>query len=77
MNPEELELAYYRRIMIAMVTQAVDDLTNDRQPATDRTRMMLEQNHESALTFVRSRAFDVICDAIDLPACRVRRRCLA
>jgi hypothetical protein len=59
MNPEELELAYYRRIMVAMVTQAVDDLTNDRQPATDRTRMMLEQNYESALTFVRSRAFEL------------------
>jgi hypothetical protein len=77
MNPEELELAYYRRIMIALVTQAVDDLTNDRQPATDRTRMMLEQNHDGALTFVRSRAFEVICDAIEIPVCRVRRRCLA
>jgi hypothetical protein len=77
MTTEELELAYYRRIMIAMVTQAVDDLTNDRQPKTQTNIMAREINHDGALTFVRSRAFEVICDAIEIPVCRVRRRCLA
>lgn len=77
MTPEELELQYYRRIMIAMVTQAVDDLTNDRQPKTRNNIMAREQNHDTALTFVRSRAFEVICDAIEIPVCRVRRKCLA
>lgn len=77
MTPEELELQYLRRILIAMVHYTVDDLTNEREPKTKENRQAKSMNHDGALAFIRSRAFDVVCDAIDIPACRVRRRCLA
>lgn len=77
MTPEELELAYIRRIMIAMVTQTVDDLMNEREMKTKCNQVAQRLNQDSALTFVRSKAFDVVCDAINIPACRVRRKCLA
>jgi hypothetical protein len=77
MTPEELELQYLRRILIGMVQYTVDDLNNEREFKTRQNQNAQRHNYESALTFIRSRAFDVVCDAIDLPACRVRRRCLA
>ena len=77
MNPEELELQYYRRLLVAMVAKTVEDLTNERKMKTKENQVAQRLNQEGALAFMRSRAFEVICDAIELPACRVRRRCLA
>jgi hypothetical protein len=77
MTPEELELQYLRRILIAMVEYTVDDLINEREPKTKENQQAQMLNQDGALAFMRSRAFDVVCDAIDIPACRVRRRCLA
>ncbi len=77
MTPEELELQYYRRLLVAMVAKTVEDLTNERKMKTKENQVAQRLNQEGALAFLRSRAFEVICDAIELPACRVRRRCLA
>ena len=77
MTADELELQYLRRILIGMVQYTVDDLTREREFKTRQNQNAHRNNYESALTFVRSQAFEVICDAIDLPACRVRRRCLS
>ena len=49
----------------------VDDLTREREFKTRQNQNAQRHNYESA------RAFDVVCDAIDIPACRVRRKCLA
>ena len=40
-------------------------------------RMNQKINKREALEFIRSSAFDLVCDAVGVPACRIRTKCLS
>lgn len=76
MSAEQLELQYLRRVLIGILQVTVEDLTDDRKFKTPENQRQQEYNRRDALAFIRSSAFDLVCDAVGVPACRVRTRCL-
>lgn len=77
MSKEELELKYLRRVLIGILEITIEDLTDERKFKTQANRNDQERNKLEALTFIRSSAFDLICDAVGVPACRIRTKCLS
>jgi hypothetical protein len=73
---EKLELDYLRKVMIGILEVTVEDLTNKRKLKTVSGRNRQALNKAEALTFIRSTAFDVVCDIVGVPACRIRTKCL-
>jgi hypothetical protein len=73
---EKLELDYLRRVMIGILEVTVEDLTDERKFKTASNRNAQTLNKAEALTFIRSTAFDVVCDIVGIPACRIRTKCL-
>jgi hypothetical protein len=76
MNAEKLELAYLRRVLVGIVEVTIEDLNNERKYKGKNSKSAQQINRAEALAFVRSSAFDVVCDALNIPACRARRACL-
>lgn len=76
MSQEQLELAYLRRVLVGILQVTIDDLTDEREFKTQSNREEQRRNKEDALQFIRSSAFDLLCDALNIPACRVRTKCL-
>ena len=76
MSAEQLELQYLRRILIGILQVTVEDLTDDREFKTPENRRQQDYNRRDALAFSRSSAFDLVCDAVGVPACRIRTKCL-
>lgn len=76
MTAEQLELAYLRRVLVGILEITIEDLTDERKFKSRDNQMNQQRNREEALHFIRSSAFDLICDALNIPACRVRTKCL-
>ena len=76
MSQEQLELAYLRRVLIGILQVTIEDLTDERVFKTKGNRDEQERNRYEALGFIRSSAFELVCDAIGVPACRIRTKCL-
>ena len=76
MSADQLELQYLRRVLIGILQVTVDDLTDERKFQTLEGQRQQQYNRRDALAFIRSSAFDLVCDAVGVPACRVRTRCL-
>jgi hypothetical protein len=74
---EKLELEYLRRVLIGILEVTVEDLTDERNFKTLENRRNQALNKSEALTFIRSSAFDLVCDAVGIPACRIRTKCLS
>jgi hypothetical protein len=73
---EKLELDYLRRVMIGILEVTVEDLTDERKFKSQSNRNAQALNKAEALAFIRSTAFDVVCDIVGIPACRIRTKCL-
>jgi hypothetical protein len=73
---EKLELDYLRRVMIGILMVTIEDLTDERKLQTVSNQNEQALNKTEALTFIRSTAFDVVCDIVGVPACRIRTKCL-
>jgi hypothetical protein len=73
---EKLELDYLRRVMIGILMVTIEDLTDERKLQTVSNQNEQALNKAEALTFIRSSAFDVVCDIVGVPACRIRTICL-
>ncbi len=73
---EKLELEYLRRVLIGILQVTVEDMLDERQLQTESNRNEQALNKAEALTFIRSSAFDLVCDAVGVPACRIRTKCL-
>jgi hypothetical protein len=73
---EKLELDYLRRVMIGILEVTVEDLTDERKFKSQSNRNTQALNKAEALAFIRSTAFDVVCDIVGIPACRIRTKCL-
>jgi hypothetical protein len=77
MSREQIELHYLRRVLIGILEVTVEDLADERVFKTPGNQRVHEQNKREALAFIRSSAFDLVCDAVGVPACRVRTKCLS
>jgi hypothetical protein len=77
MSPEQLELLYFRRVLVGILEVTVEDLTNERKLIGKNSKRDQEQNKREALAFIRSSTFDLVCDAVGVPACRIRTKCLS
>ena len=77
MDADQLELNYLRRVLIGMIEVTVEDMTNDKKYQSKNKKADQALNKREALEFIRSRAFDTVCDAVGIPACRVRTKCLS
>jgi hypothetical protein len=73
---EKLELDYLRKVMIGILMVTIEDLTNKRKLKTASGRNKQALNKAEALTFIHSTAFDLVCDIVGVPACRIRTKCL-
>ena len=73
---EKLELDYLRKVMIGILEVTVEDLTDDRKFKSQSNRNDQLRNKAEALTFIRSTAFDLVCDIVGVPPCRIRTKCL-
>ena len=73
---EKLELDYLRKVMIGILEVTVEDLTDERKFKSQSNRNDQLRNKAEALTFIRSTAFDLVCDIAGVPACRIRTKCL-
>jgi hypothetical protein len=76
MNAERLELEYLRRVLIGIIEVTIEDLTNERKYKGKNSKNAQALNQAEALVFIRSSAFDLACDAVGVPACRIRTKCL-
>ena len=76
MSAEQLELAYLRRVLVGIIQVTIEDLTDTRVFKSHGNIVNQERNRIEALAFIRSSAFDLVCDALNIPACRVRTKCL-
>jgi hypothetical protein len=74
---EKLELEYLRRVLIGILEVTVEDMTNDRKYVSKNKKAEQIVNKREALAFIRSDAFQVVCDAVGVPACRIRTKCLS
>jgi hypothetical protein len=77
MSAEQLELAYLRRVLIGILEVTVEDMLDERVLKGKNSKMNQRINKREALEFIRSSAFDTVCDAVGVPACRVRTKCLS
>ena len=76
MDAERIELAYLRRVLVGILEVTIEDMNNERKYKGKNSKNAQALNRAEALAFVRSSAFDVVCDALNSPACRARRACL-
>lgn len=74
---DQLELAYLRRVLIGILEVTVEDMLDERVLKGKNSRMNQKINKREALEFIRSSAFDTVCDAVGVPACRIRTKCLS
>ncbi len=77
MSEEQLEFAYLRRVLIGILEVTVSDLTDNQKLKGKNSKRDQKINKSEALTFIRSTAFDLVCDAVGIPACRIRTKCLS
>lgn len=77
MSEEQLELHYLRRVLIGILEVTVEDMLDERVLKSKNAKMNQKINKREALDFIRSSAFDLVCDAVGVPACRIRIKCLS
>jgi hypothetical protein len=79
MTPEELhdaECTFTRNLLCGMVQQAVEDLRSEKVFISRQLNEHQERERDSALHFIRSKAFQGICDVLSLPADKIKTKAL-
>jgi len=79
MTPEELhdaECQFTRALLCGMIQQAVADLQSEKVFLSKQLNEAQELDRESAIHFIKSRAFQGICDVLALPADKIKTRAL-
>lgn len=76
MKNDHLELLYLRRVLIGILQITIEDMHSEKNYVKQANQDDHLRNKAEALAFVRSSAFDLVCDAVGIPACRVRTLCL-
>ena len=77
MTLEELhdaECQFTRKILCGMIEQAVEDLRSEKVFVSKQLNAHQEIDRDTALHFIRSRAFQGICDVLALPADKIKTK---
>jgi hypothetical protein len=79
MTAEELhdaECEFTRSLLCGMIQQAVQDLQSEKVFLSRQLNEHQELDRESAIHFIKSKAFQGICDVLALPADKIKTRAL-
>jgi hypothetical protein len=79
MTPEErhnAECEFTRNILCGMIEQAVQDLRSEKVFMSKQLNEHQERDRDTALHFIRSKAFQGICDVLSLPADKIKTKAL-
>ena len=79
MTPEEqydAEIMFTRNLLCGMIEQAVEDMRSEKVFLSRQLNEHQELDRDSALHFIRSKAFQGICDVLSLPADKIKTQAL-
>jgi len=79
MTAEELhdaECEFTRNILCGMIEQTVADLQSEKVFMSKQLNEHQERDRDTALHFIRSKAFQGICDVLSLPADKIKTKAL-
>ena len=79
MTPEErhdAECEFTRKLLCGMIEQAVEDLRSEKVFLSRQLNEHQELDRDTALHFIRSKAFQGICDVLALPADKIKTKAL-
>jgi len=79
MTDEELhdaEIMFTRNILCGMIEQAVEDMRSEKVFLSKQLNDLQELDRDTALHFIRSKAFQGICDVLSLPADKIKTKAL-
>jgi len=79
MTPEERhdsECQFTRKLLCGMIQQAVADLQSEKVFLSRQLNEHQELDRDTALHFIRSKAFQGICDVLSLPADKIKTQAL-
>jgi len=72
----DAECEFTRSLLCGMIQQAVADLQSEKVYMTKQLNEAQELDRESAIHFIKSKAFQGICDVLALPADKIKTRAL-
>jgi len=72
----DAECQFTRALLCGMIQQAVADLQSEKVFLSKQLNEAQELDRESAIHFIRSKAFQGICDVLALPADKIKTRAL-
>jgi hypothetical protein len=70
----EIENMFIRSLVCAFIGQAVEDLQKSKSYKSDYVNTYVNRDRETARKFLDSKAFLQICEALNLPADKIRTR---
>ena len=79
MTPEEqhdAEIMFTRNILCGIIEQAVEDLRSEKVFVSKQMNAHQEIDRDTALHFIRSKAFQGICDVLSLPSDKIKTQAL-
>jgi hypothetical protein len=72
----DAECTFTRALLCGMIQQAVADLQSEKVFLSRQLNEHQELDRESAIHFIKSKAFQGICDVLALPADKIKTRAL-
>ena len=72
----DAEIMFTRNLLCGMVQQAVEDLRSEKVFISRQLNEHQERDRDSALHFIRSKAFKGICDVLSLPFDKIKTKAL-
>jgi hypothetical protein len=70
----DAECEFTRKLLCGMIEQAVEDLQSEKVFLSRQLNAHQEIDRDTALHFIRSRAFQGICDVLSLPADKIKTK---
>jgi len=72
----DAECQFTRNILCGIIEQAVEDLRSEKVFMSKQLNEHQERDRDTALHFIRSKAFQGICDVLSLPADKIKTKAL-
>lgn len=72
----DAEIMFTRNILCGMIEQTVEDMRSEKIFLSKQLNDLQELDRDTALHFIRSRAFQGICDVLALPADKIKTQAL-
>jgi hypothetical protein len=77
MDAERLILMNYNRLLLGILEVTLEDMQDERKLEGKNSKRDQALNKAEALSFIRGKWFEDICDATGIPACQFRKKCLS